>query len=81
MQLPGSSGQFCGCAQVPEKTTDEELQEVARFRSKQRLPCLSWRHPTNQAVIVRCAQPLVGLTGKKSPADEKLFLDITQVTF
>ena len=60
----------------PEVTTDEEISEVAKFRSKQRLPSFSWVHPANGAAIVRCAQPLVGLTGKKSEADEKLFTDI-----
>ena len=58
---------------VPASISDEDVQEVATFRSKQRLPALSWLHPTSHAAIVRCAQPLVGVMGQKSEADERLF--------
>jgi hypothetical protein len=58
---------------VPAAISDDEVREVTKFRSKGRLPGLSWLHPHSKAAIVRCAQPLVGITGKKSPADEQLF--------
>jgi hypothetical protein len=58
---------------VPKEVTDQHLRDVAEFRSKQRLPVLSWIDSESQAAIVRCAQPLVGLTGKKSEADEQYF--------
>ena len=58
---------------VPAAISDAEVREVTKFRSKGRLPALSWMHPDSRAAVVRCAQPLVGITGKKSPADEKLF--------
>eukprot|EP01043_Picozoa_sp_COSAG02_P006595 COSAG02_NODE_189_length_30109_cov_71.135855_8_plen_1727_part_00 len=58
---------------VPASINDADVQEVAKFRSKQRLPVLSWIHPTSHAAIVRCAQPLVGVRGQKSEADERLF--------
>ena len=58
---------------VPAAISDEDLQEVAKYRSKQRLPALSWLHPSSHAAIVRCAQPLVGVLGRKSEADERLF--------
>ena len=61
---------------VPASVDDGLLQEVAKFRSKQRLPALSWFNKETQAAIVRCAQPLVGLGGKKSQADEELFDEI-----
>lgn len=60
----------------PKTMEDSDIKEVSKFRSKQRLPSLSWLHPENRAAIVRCAQPLVGITGKKSEADEKLFTEI-----
>ena len=41
-----------------------------RFRSKGRLPCLSFLHK-NGAAIARCSQPLRGL-GKRSAEDEAL---------
>lgn len=31
---------------------------------------LSWIHPESQATITRCAQPLVGVSGKRSRDDE-----------
>lgn len=55
---------------VPASIKDEELFAVAGFRSKQRLPVLSWIHPDSQAVITRCSQPLVGVSGKRSKDDE-----------
>eukprot|EP01047_Picozoa_sp_COSAG01_P047918 COSAG01_NODE_4621_length_4872_cov_3.265451_8_plen_131_part_00 len=58
---------------VPAASTDEDIEEVAQFRSKRRLPALSWVHPTSHAAIVRCAQPLVGVLSRKSEADERLF--------
>lgn len=61
---------------VPNSVTDEQLQEVVKFRSKQRLPALSWYDSESQAAIVRCAQPLVGALGKKSVADEAYFDEI-----
>ena len=55
---------------LPSMTSQEELQEVARFRSKARIPVLSWIHPESLATITRCSQPLVGLN-KRSREDER----------
>jgi hypothetical protein len=48
------------------------LHKVAAFRSKGRLPALSWRHPVTKATICRCSQPLVGLNNSRSEDDELL---------
>lgn len=56
---------------VPLQVLDEELRAVAAFRSRSRIPVLSWIHPESQAAIVRCSQPMVGVSGKRSSADEK----------
>ncbi|XP_078044859.1 phosphatidylinositol-3-phosphate phosphatase isoform X2 [Augochlora pura] len=56
---------------VPAAATDEDLQGSAAFRGKGRLPVLSWIHPESQATITRCAQPLVGVGGKRSREDER----------
>jgi len=55
---------------VPAAAADEELRAVAAFRSRGRLPILSWIHPESQATITRCSQPLVGVSGKRSREDE-----------
>uniref|UniRef100_A0A8C6U959 phosphatidylinositol-3,5-bisphosphate 3-phosphatase n=1 Tax=Neogobius melanostomus TaxID=47308 RepID=A0A8C6U959_9GOBI len=56
---------------VPYKCKDEDLRRVAAFRSRARIPVLSWIHRENQAVIVRCSQPLVGMSGKRNKDDER----------
>uniref|UniRef100_A0A8C6LZE9 Myotubularin n=1 Tax=Nothobranchius furzeri TaxID=105023 RepID=A0A8C6LZE9_NOTFU len=56
---------------VPCKCKDEDLRRVASFRSRSRIPVLSWIHRENQAVIVRCSQPLVGMSGKRNKDDER----------
>uniref|UniRef100_A0A8B9K4R1 Myotubularin n=1 Tax=Astyanax mexicanus TaxID=7994 RepID=A0A8B9K4R1_ASTMX len=60
---------------VPFKATEEDLRRVATFRSRCRIPVLSWIHRDNQAVIMRCSQPLVGMSGKRNKDDER-YLDI-----
>eukprot|EP00128_Syssomonas_multiformis_P018777 Colp12_sorted_trinity150504_noHs@13759 len=54
---------------VPISVTDETLKAVSKYRSKGRIPSLSWIHPTNHATITRCSQPMVGLLQNKSQAD------------
>ncbi|KAK8733386.1 hypothetical protein OTU49_006613, partial [Cherax quadricarinatus] len=55
---------------VPAAACDNDLRNVAAFRSRGRIPVLSWIHPESQATITRCAQPLVGVSGKRSRDDE-----------
>eukprot|EP00028_Trichosphaerium_sp_Am-I-7-wt_P010281 CAMPEP_0168517434 /NCGR_PEP_ID=MMETSP0405-20121227/6034_1 /TAXON_ID=498012 /ORGANISM="Trichosphaerium sp, Strain Am-I-7 wt" /LENGTH=702 /DNA_ID=CAMNT_0008537413 /DNA_START=295 /DNA_END=2403 /DNA_ORIENTATION=- len=61
---------------VPASITDEQLWAAAKFRSKARLPVLTWKRKNNPAVITRCAQPLVGLNNSRSAADEHLMESI-----
>uniref|UniRef100_T1IY29 phosphatidylinositol-3,5-bisphosphate 3-phosphatase n=1 Tax=Strigamia maritima TaxID=126957 RepID=T1IY29_STRMM len=56
---------------VPAVATDDDLRAVANFRSRGRIPVLSWIHPESQATITRCSQPLVGVSGKRSKDDER----------
>ncbi|KAI1280754.1 Myotubularin-related protein 2 [Halotydeus destructor] len=56
---------------VPSGATEEDLRSVAAFRSRGRIPVLSWLHPETQASITRCSQPLVGVASKKSKDDER----------
>jgi phosphatidylinositol-3-phosphatase len=66
---------------TPEKylvvpKTDKEkvnLQKVASYRSRNRLPVATWIHPTNGAAITRCSQPLVGVTERRC-GDDYLYL-------
>lgn len=56
---------------VPSAASEEDLRQVAQFRSRGRIPVLSWLHPESQASLTRCAQPLVGVSGKRSREDER----------
>jgi hypothetical protein len=71
-----------------EKDLDGETARVAlahlspeccAYRSKKRVPALVWRHPNNGATLSRCAQPLPGISGKRSSADEKLFQTLREM--
>ena len=42
------------------------------FRSKGRLPILSYYNKKTKCALVRCAQPMVGATGRRSESDEFL---------
>ncbi|XP_045542316.1 myotubularin-related protein 2 [Papilio machaon] len=56
---------------VPAAANDDLLRSVAAFRSRGRIPVLAWIHPSSQATITRCSQPLVGVSGKRSREDER----------
>lgn len=38
---------------LPAEVYDDTIVHAAKFRSKHRLPALSWRHPHNGASITR----------------------------
>ncbi|KAJ1921154.1 phosphatidylinositol-3-phosphatase ymr1 [Mycoemilia scoparia] len=57
---------------VPKRITDTTLSYASQYRSKQRLPVLSyWYEPANVS-ITRCSQPMVGIKQARSIQDEKL---------
>jgi hypothetical protein len=54
---------------VPTCISDGELRKISHFRARGRVPAVTYRH-RNDAVLVRCAQPLVGLRRKRCASDE-----------
>ncbi|KAI8589235.1 Myotubularin-like phosphatase domain-containing protein, partial [Geranomyces variabilis] len=60
------------CMVVPAKISDNVLRYTGKFRSKARIPALSYLHRPNMASITRSSQPLVGLKQNRSIQDEKL---------
>ena len=56
---------------VPSKISDNTLRHIGKFRSKARVPVLSYVH-TNNVTITRSSQPMVGLKHNRSIQDEKL---------
>lgn len=57
---------------VPWFITDENLLNVASFRSSRRIPSVVWRHKSSGAVLARCSQPEVGWLGWRNTKDEEL---------
>ncbi|KAF2274966.1 phosphatases II [Westerdykella ornata] len=57
---------------VPSKISDNVLNYAGRFRSRQRIPVLVYRHPINNCSITRSSQPQPGLRGNRNPQDESL---------
>lgn len=57
---------------VPVNVTDQVLMGASKFRSKGRIPVLSWRDTQTGAVICRSSQPLVGLG--QNQCDKDVFL-------
>ena len=57
---------------VPVAATSEHMAEVARYRSRGRMPVLCWRRINGSTgTLIRCAQPSQGLLLKTSAADEE----------
>ncbi|KAK4455942.1 protein-tyrosine phosphatase-like protein [Podospora aff. communis PSN243] len=57
---------------VPSKISDNTLKYAASFRSRARIPTLTYLHPVNNCTITRSSQPFVGLRMKRSIQDERL---------
>lgn len=57
---------------VPSKISDNVLKYAREFRSRNRIPALSYIHPINNCTITRSSQPYAGLTRKTNVQDEKL---------
>lgn len=58
---------------VPSAVSDNVLKHGGPYRSKVRIPALTYLHPVNNCSITRSSQPLVGLfKGKRNAQDERL---------
>ena len=57
---------------VPSRISDTTLSYAAKYRSKARIPALTYLHWANHASITRSSQPMVGLKNARSIQDEKL---------
>lgn len=64
------SDTYPGVVAIPCAVDDTLLKGSAHFRSRNRFPALSWRHPRNKTSLTRCSQPLVGIGQKRSAEDE-----------
>ncbi|KAL9642844.1 hypothetical protein ABK040_015815 [Willaertia magna] len=65
---------------VPREISDEMLIAAAAFRSKGRIPVLTWVHPSNKCCISRSSQPMVGITRARCREDEELIEGIRRAS-
>ncbi|KAH8117172.1 phosphatases II [Phellopilus nigrolimitatus] len=63
---------------IPTRISDTTLQYASKYRSKCRIPALTYLHWANYGTITRSSQPMVGLTNNRSIQDEKLIEAIFQ---
>ena len=61
---------------MPASISDNTLKFAGRYRSRVRLPVLTYLHPINSCSITRSSQPLVGVRQNRSIQDEKLLVAI-----
>lgn len=57
---------------VPSNISDNDLIIAAEYRSKRRLPVVTYLHKASGAVLTRSAQPMVGILSKTCLIDVKL---------
>jgi len=56
----------------PARANDAHMNAVAEFRSKNRVPALTWMHPAAKTTLWRCSQPKVGMQNKRCAQDEEM---------
>ena len=62
----------------PERCTDTAIGIVAGFRSKARVPALTWMHPVHKSTMWRCSQPRVGMANNTCAQDEAMLAMIRE---
>jgi len=64
---------------VPSSISDEDLESIAKFRSRGRIPVLVWHDRVTGATIWRCSQPRVGLQYARNKSDEELLDKVSEL--
>ncbi|KAI2624000.1 phosphatases II [Hypomontagnella submonticulosa] len=63
---------YPGVLVVPSRISDNVIKYAGAYRSRQRIPVLTYLHSLNNCSITRSSQPMVGFRGARSIQDEKL---------
>lgn len=63
---------------LPQGIPGDQIFEAAKFRSRNRLPALTFRNRRNGALLCRSSQPMVGILAHRSLPD-KLLLNLYRV--
>ncbi|PYI11193.1 phosphatases II [Aspergillus sclerotiicarbonarius CBS 121057] len=72
----GFSATYPALLPVPSSISDNTLNHAGKYRSRARVPVLTYLHPVNNCSITRSSQPLVGVRQNRSIQDETLLAAI-----
>ncbi len=61
---------------VPRHVSDAQLEAIAQFRTRGRIPALAFLHPQSGAALVRCSQPRAGIKQVRCEDDEFFFREM-----
>ncbi|BFU23078.1 myotubularin, putative [Entamoeba histolytica HM-1:IMSS-B] len=67
------------CVVIPSIFNEEELQQCVQFRSKGRIPIVSWISEGN-GLLVRSSQPATGITSSRSKVDEQMLTEYAMMS-
>ncbi|CAL8087016.1 unnamed protein product [Calicophoron daubneyi] len=63
---------------IPHDIDESAIVKMAGFRSHKRFPSVVWRSQTTGAVLLRCAQPCVGLMCYRNEHDERFLSSVSR---
>ncbi|KAK7990760.1 protein phosphatase [Apiospora arundinis] len=63
---------YPGLLVVPSNISDNVIKHAGPYRSRQRIPVLTYLHSLNNCSITRSSQPRVGIRGNRSVQDERI---------
>ncbi|KAK8076383.1 protein phosphatase [Apiospora phragmitis] len=63
---------YPGLLVVPSNISDNVIKHAGPYRSRQRIPVLTYLHSLNNCSITRSSQPRTGLRGNRSVQDERI---------
>ncbi|PWY72411.1 protein phosphatase [Aspergillus heteromorphus CBS 117.55] len=72
----GFSDTYPALLPIPAAISDNTLNHAGKYRSRARVPALTYLHPVNNCSITRSSQPLVGVRQNRSIQDETLLAAI-----
>ncbi|KAJ5069810.1 myotubularin-related [Anaeramoeba ignava] len=58
---------------------EQKIKDCSKFRTKNRLPVLTWKSPDSEAVLCRSSQPKTGFADSRNANDEKLLKNIRKL--
>jgi len=58
---------------TPNTIPDGSLRKISKFRTRGRIPVVTWKNPKEPQVLLRSSQPQIGLINSRCLEDEVFF--------